>query len=476
MQLRAFAFTIGAASAQVYRFAGHLDLDFHRSKQGQLRSCLASMSNPDELPEGVSSFLDTDLYKLTMQSAVLKFFPDVEVEYAFTNRTPQMRLNKRAFAWLEQQVAKLANIRLLDAEEEFLRTQCKFLHPVYLQYLKKFQLRPAEQVYLSFRNITGDYGDLHITTKGLWIETILYEIPLLALTSKAYFRFVDRDWSHDGQEESAYQKGVELFGAGCMVSEFGSRRRRDLTTQHMVIRGLVKASQESNSGKLTGTSNVYLAMKHGISPVGTVAHEWYMAIASITNDYENANEFGLEYWLKCFGEGVLGIALTDTFGTPAFFKAFQKQIPATAGTSGKTYAQVFAGIRQDSGDPKDYVKMAADFYKSQGISGKALVFSDSLNTEKCIEYKKLAEQHDFKPSFGVGTFFTNDFHRLSQPREKSTPLNIVIKISQANGRPSIKISDNVGKNTGDTATVEEVKQRLGYAEKEAQDIDEAHRW
>lgn len=434
------------------------------------------MADSKELPQGVFSFLDTDLYKLTMQSAVLKFFPDVQVEYAFTNRTPQMRLNTEAVRWLEEQIAKLANITLSDAEEEFLKKQCQFLNPAYLSYLKKFQLRPSEQVHLSFENIQNDFGDLHIVTKGLWVETILYEIPLLALTSEAYFKFVDRDWSHDGQEELAYHKGVDLFKAGCMVSEFGSRRRRDLETQHRVVQGLTRASQESHPGKLTGTSNVYMAMKHNIAPVGTVAHEWYMAIASITNDYENANELGLDYWLKCFGEGVLGIALTDTFGTPAFFKAFQKNIPSEAGNPAKTYAQVFAGIRQDSGDPKEYVKMAADFYTSQGLSGKALVFSDSLNTEKCIEYKKLAEEHGFKPSFGVGTFFTNDFHKLSRPQEKSKPLNIVIKIAKANGRSSIKISDNIGKNTGDERMVTEVKERLGYTEKAVQDMDEAHRW
>jgi len=147
-------------------------------------------------------------------------------------------------------------------------------------------------------------------------------------------------------------------------------------------------------------------------------------------------------------------------------------------TSGKqpSYAEDFAGIRQDSGDPKQYTKDAYDFYQSIGVSGKSIVFSDALNTEKCIEYKEIAEGYGFKPSFGVGTFFTNDFKKKSDPSTKSKPLNIVIKLSKAGGNPAIKISDNIGKNTGDSATVKDVKRRLGYTEHEWKEGDEARRW
>ncbi|KIV77895.1 nicotinate phosphoribosyltransferase [Exophiala sideris] len=450
------------------------------------------MAQP-KLPEGVFSFLDTDLYKLTMQCAVLKYFPTVDVEYKFTNRTPQMRLSKQAFAWLEEQIAKLANIRLSQQELEFLRRQCTYLSSDYLDYMQVFQLRPTEQVQVKFAPVDDTYGDLDITVTGSWVGTILYEIPLLALTSEAYFKFVDKDWDHEGQEENAYQKGVRLLSAGCLVSEFGTRRRRDFHAQDLVIKGLVRASQETDlPGKLTGTSNVYFAMKHNIAPVGTVAHEWYMGIAALTNDYEHANEQGLRYWLDCFGKGVLGIALTDTFGTDDFFKAFKKQIPAKTSASKDptmsytdesspsadqpSYAEVFAGIRQDSGDPKEYVKQASEFYKSIGLSGKNIVFSDALNVDKCLEYKKVAEDNGFKPSFGVGTFFTNDFSLKSDPQVKSKPLNIVVKLSKAGGRPAVKISDNIGKNTGDTATVQDVKRRLGYIEHEWKEGDEAKRW
>lgn len=210
-------------------------------------------------------------------------------------------------------VLGLKNIVLTEQELEFLKKHCPYLNPAYLRYLSSFRLRPSEQLEVSFVAIenTGsheDTGDVHIAIKGTWVETILYEIPLLALTSEAYFKFCDRDWSYYQQQEKACRKGWTLLEHGCIFSEFGTRRRRDYHTQDMVMKGLCQAAEEGRregwKGKLTGTSNVHFAMKHGVEPVGTVAHEWYMGIAAITNNYENANELALRYWIGCFGEGV----------------------------------------------------------------------------------------------------------------------------------------------------------------------------
>lgn len=282
---------------------------------------------------------------------------------------------------------------------------------------------------------------------------------------------MDKDWNYDGQQEKAHRKGMALLEAGCVVSEFGTRRRRDYHTQALVFRGLVQASEQAGKqgmpGKLSGTSNVHLAMRFGIPPVGTVAHEWFMGIAAIKNDYVRATEEALRHWVSCFGEGVLGIALTDTFGTPEFLKAFNKPIeklpgasavtghkPSVAdsfvsaakdalanvsGAKSKTYAEVFTGVRQDSGDPAEFVKTMRKFYDSVGIKEKkVIVFSDSLNIERCLEYKKVADEAGFQPTFGVGTFLTNDFTRLSDG-SKSTPMNIVIKLSSAANNQAVKI-------------------------------------
>lgn len=471
--------------------------------------------------------ISRDLYKLTMQCCVLKYFPDVEVKYTFTNRTPTMKFSRASMRWLRRQIDKLANVTVSAEELQYLRKTCTYLNEPYLRYMETFRLNPRKHIHLSFRptSDTGsedDLGDIDLQIAGLWVETIPYEIPLLALISECYFRFMDRDWSYDGQFERAKAKGLKVLEGNCIFSEFGSRRRRDYHTQDLVIQGLKAAQEEASQkgwkGVLSGTSNVHFAMKHDLTPVGTVAHEWFMGIAAITGDYENANETALRYWVDTFGEGVLAIALTDTFGTPNFLKAFSKPIPnftspdhgsaarssvkettsnvpatdnlsdtalpieapiengAESGTRKPTYAQVFTGVRQDSGDPEQYVKVMRDFYAAQQITDrKVIVFSDSLNVDLCLKYKRAAEEAGFLPTFGVGTFFTNDFVE-TRSGKKSVPLNIVIKLSEAGGKPAVKISDNVGKNTGDRATVEDVKRRLGYTEREWKEGDESKRW
>ncbi|TQS33769.1 hypothetical protein Golomagni_05875, partial [Golovinomyces magnicellulatus] len=347
-------------------------------------------NSSDPFPEGVISFLDTDLYKLTMQCAVFKFFKDVPVSYAFTNRTPEKTLSRAAYKWLDEQIQKLGNISLSTEEHRFLQQHCDYLTPEYIEFLKEFRLSPREQVDIKFLphgQATGadsDIGEIDISIKGAWVDTILYEIPILALTSEAYFKFMDTDWNYDGQEDKAFDKGMKLLEAGCITSEFGTRRRRDYHTQALVFRGLVKASKEAEKqglpGKLSGTSNVHLAMRFNIPPVGTVAHEWFMGTAAILNGYKHATEAALKHWVSCFGPK-LSIALTDTFGTPEFLKAFNLPVKPLDGTVSldlfkkedgtvKTYAETFVGVRQDSGDPVEYAKMMRKYYDSQGITEK----------------------------------------------------------------------------------------------------------
>lgn len=404
-----------------------------------------------------------------------------------------MKLNRAAYHWLQIQVGRLANVTITAEEIEFLRSSCSYFEGNYLDFLKSFRLYPDKQVELTFEPLEPttneadtDHGEVSLFVKGTWLSTILYEIPLLALTSEAYFKFCDTDWDHEGQEDKAMEKGLRLLEAGCAFSEFGSRRRRDYKTHDLVMRGLAKAKAEgekrSFAGKWAGTSNVHFAMKHGVTPVGTVAHEWFMGIAAIINDYKKANETALQYWTGTFGRGVLSIALTDTFGTPNFLEAFKRPAPPghsidpTLRKPNPSYAEVWTGVRQDSGNPQEFIKRMRAFYDSQNIKQpKTIVFSDSLNVDRCIEYMRATQAAHLTPSFGVGTFFTNDFV-VKSTGEKSVPLNIVIKLSEAGGRSCIKISDNLGKNMGPQELVDATKKELGYEEKFWEGGDETSRW
>ncbi|KAI8085996.1 nicotinate phosphoribosyltransferase [Halteromyces radiatus] len=404
------------------------------------------------MTSALASLLDNDLYKFTMQYAVLQHYKDTCVTYQFTNREKDLHLNAEAAAWLQQQIQNLSQLCLTKEEKIFL-SQLSFFDETYVDYLSGFRYKPDEHVKIQFDATTGD---LELEVSGLWHETILYEVPLLALISESYFRYVDQDWNYEGQHQRAVEKAKRLLNAGCVFSEFGTRRRRDFKTHDIVMAALTQeyqAYQQAKThsvGALSGTSNVYLAMKYNLTPIGTVAHEFFMAISALEG-IEKANEKTLEKWYETY-RGALGIALTDTFTTPVFLKDF-----------GKDLATKYIGVRQDSGSPKDFIPLMVNHYKSLGIDPltKVIVFSDALDVDRAIELLTLCQQYGIKASFGIGTSFTNDYYKLSHPTERSKPMNIVIKIKECNGKRVIKLSDDVLKHSADQATVEAFKRTLG---------------
>lgn len=376
----------------------------------------------------------------------------------FTNRASDMLFTRECADQIQLAINHLGTLRLTPDELEWLRTSCAYLREPYLSFLREFALRPAEQVQLCYTPVNDTHGTLGIDIRGAWKDVILYEVPVMAIISETYFAMCDTDWRLDGQREQAYRKGRDLLEHGIVLSEFGTRRRRSLATHDAVMDGLVQAHKDvqaahlPKAGRLLGTSNVYLAKKYGLVPSGTIAHEWTMGIATLMG-YEHSNLHALLLWDKVYQPPAftpaqpsedLTIALTDTFSTKVFWEDI------TSNPLGSDILKRWRGLRQDSGDSGAFVQHALDMYRKMGIdpSTKLVIFSDGLNVSRCKELQRMAEKCGIRAGFGVGTNLTNDFCRVSDGTP-SRALNMVIKLSSVQGKPAIKISDDLTKNTGD---------------------------
>lgn len=409
-----------------------------------------------------------------MQAAIHKYYEGVPATFKLTNRTPAKKLSPEALDWLRDQISTLVDLSFKDDEIAFLKSKVGYLGEDYFDWLQDgFKLTPSKEIDLT---LTHD-NDIELYVNGPWDIVTLYEIPILALVSEAYFRFVDKTWTIDGEPATddsiakrAKDKSLKLLESGCVFSEFGTRRRRSLQVQRSVMRGITEASKSGSSftGKCLGTSNVLLAMEFNTNPIGTIGHEWMMGVGAVKfskeksfSAYTTSNKLAVEQYVNLVGLSNAGLALTDTYGTENFLNQFTEP-----------YIGAYIGMRQDSGDPELYVRNVSKWYAEHGYSGdkaKMVCFSDSLNVNKCIRLKNVCEvECGMKASFGIGTNFTNDFD--------SEPMNIVCKLISCGGEFAIKISDNIGKNMGDLNTVTEVKKELKYSEKDWAGGDEAHRW
>lgn len=376
----------------------------------------------------ITSLLDTDLYKLTMQNFVLKTYPKAVVTYKFNNRNKDMKFNTLFLGHLAHAISELAKVRLTDSEEKFLREKCTYLDESYIQYLKNYKFDPREVRYT-----LDDDNNLDVFINGPWHSTILWEVPLMAIISELYFKYCDTDWKFDAKDiyEKALHKAKTLTENRCVYADFGSRRRRSYETHKLVVDAM--RTQAVNS--FVGTSNVHLAHIFNIPPIGTMAHELIMGV-SVLESMLHANRFALEKWDDVY-KGNLAVALTDTFGTDAFFYNFDLRLA-------KLY-----NVRHDSGDPINFANKVIEKYKSHRIDPqtKTIVFSDGLDVNEAIRIQNHCKGK-IGAVFGIGTNFTNDFMKKSAP-VVSKPLNMVIKLSTVNCRPVVKISDSPTKAIGD---------------------------
>jgi nicotinate phosphoribosyltransferase len=391
----------------------------------------------------INSILDTDLYKISMMHAIVETFPDAEVEYTFTNR------NNTPFSdgfdyELRKEIDSMRNLALTQDEKKFLQEKCgHYLNRPFLDLLSGYRYDPSEV------GVVLKDGELSIKIRGFWYRTVLWEVPLMALISELFFKMTGQEpTSRATREKNNIQKGQAFQMNNMILSEFGTRRRYSYEIQDEVVSDL--KSCYGSDKFLKGTSNVHLAMKHGLSPHGTHAHEWFMFMGA-QYGFKMSNTMGLKHWSDVF-HGELGIALSDTLTTDVFFKSFDTK-----------FAKLFDGVRHDSSDPFEFTDKAVNHYKKLGIDPnlKQIVFSDSLNTNLCIEIHNYCKGKT-KDSFGVGTHLTNDVG--------VKPLNMVIKLTSAKilGEwvPTIKLSDNPGKHTGDKKAIELCKEILNIKEVE----------
>lgn len=386
----------------------------------------------------ITSLLDTDLYKMTMQQAVLHLFPESVVTYRFKNRGDQ-RFNIYFVQKLQEQIQFMSQIRLSKGEYSWIKEEIPFFKSWYVEYLKNYRFNPDE-----VNCFVNSENDLVLTINGTWASTILWEVPLMAIISELYFQEIEPEWDYNKVFEKALNKGYELSKAGCFFSDFGTRRRRSNKAQKIVIKGLKfgarRYEQEVDNIMgttdiyMVGTSNLYFAKEFKLRPIGTMAHEWIMGNSVLEGLY-NANYFALQNWVRTY-HADLGIALTDTYGFPSFLRNFSLEL-----------AKLYDGVRHDSGSPNIFAQRIIKMYEDFGIDPKSkmIVFSDGLDTYEALKIKDFCGDA-IKVSFGIGTHFTNDF-------ENSKALNMVIKLyscgkNEEEQIPVVKLSDTPGKVMG----------------------------
>ncbi|MDO4282033.1 MAG: nicotinate phosphoribosyltransferase [Clostridia bacterium] len=372
----------------------------------------------------IKSLLETDMYKLSMGQAIYHQFSDYKATWSFKCRNRDVHFTKEMVEEIKRQVRMYCDLRFTPEELEYINN-IKWIKGSYVDFLKLW--KPS---YEDFTITDDGEKGLTIEAAGTWLNTSMYEIPVLAIVNEVYFRMAyDYDHLFKIFKEKLEEK-ISLLVSGkyniSAFSEFGLRRRLSAEAQELAVKMLAAAKYPGSI--FVGTSNVYLAMKYGIIPCGTMAHEWIMCVGQGNHKHNPSysNWYALDAWVKEYGI-LNGTALTDTITTDCFLRDFQL-----------TYATLFSGVRHDSGDPIVWGNKMIDHYKSLGIDPmtKTLLFSDSLNFEKANMLNKYFREKA-KVAFGIGTYISND--------TDVEPLNIVMKVTRCNGMDVAKVSDTPGK-------------------------------
>ena len=368
----------------------------------------------------VISLLDTDLYKFNMDQVIFHKHTDLCGKYYFKCRNKGVTFTQEMLDEINSQIDHLCTLRFRKDELDYLRS-IRFIKNDYVEFLRLW--RPIREYVTT--ELSKD-GELSIIIDGPLFSAMQFEIHLLEIVNEVYFRMsYDYDTLLKSAEEKLNAK-IEALNNGTYTfkfAEFGCRRRLSREWEDVVVRRL-----STETDKCIGTSNVYLAMKYNLTPIGTYAHEFVQMYQGIDRyPLAYTNHYAMRDWYDEY-DGDNGTALTDTITTDLFLMDFNRSM-----------VNNYNGVRHDSGDPYEWGEKIIKHYESYGVDPrtKLLLFSDGLDfdrAQKLFDYFK----DRAKVSFGIGTFCSND--------TCAEPLNIVIKLQYVNGKPVAKLSDNPEKS------------------------------
>ncbi|WP_312406059.1 nicotinate phosphoribosyltransferase [Rhizobium sp.] len=412
----------------------------------------------------IRSLIDTDFYKLLMLQMIWKLYPDVDATFSVINRTTSVRLaDEIDEGALREQLDHARTVSLSKKEMIWLAGNTfygrnQIFEPEFLTWLSNYKLPEYE---LSKRN-----GQYELNFHGKWMDTTMWEIPALAIINEMRSRSAMRslgyftlDVIYARAKARMWEKVQRLRELpGLRVSDFGTRRRHSFLWQ----RWCVEALKEGIGSGFTGTSNVLLAMDSDLEAVGTNAHELPMvaaALAQTDEELRNSPYQVLKDWNRLY-HGNLLIVLPDAFGTAAFLR------------DAPDWVADWTGFRPDSAPPIEGGEKIIDWWKKVGRDPKEklLIFSDGLDVDAIIQTYKHFEGR-VRMSFGWGTNLTNDFAGCA-PTEINglKPISVVCKVSEANGRPAVKLSDNPQKATGDAKEVQRYLRLFGEEDRISQTL------
>ncbi|HCH6461041.1 nicotinate phosphoribosyltransferase [Vibrio parahaemolyticus] len=379
----------------------------------------------------IQSALDFDVYKVNMMSAVAALYPDAMVSYKFIVRSEEDL--SELLPEVKAEVLKLQDVRFTEDEIAYMKRVAPYLKPEFVEALRHFRFNPQSDVSFHNKTMSDGSSQLRITINGLWKETILYETIIMSIVSEVRSR---QRWSDIPFEQfqTVLEDKVRYLKAelerrnitNFKFADMSTRRRFSFQAQRTMLEHLSKELPQC----LTGTSNYHLARELDLTPIGTVAHEWFMGHQALVN-VRDSQKIALQRWQKMFN-GALGIALTDTIGIDAFLKDFDEEL-----------SNAYVGVRHDSGCPFTWGEKMIAHYESLGIDPmtKTLVFTDGLNFEQALDICEHF-QGRVQVSFGIGTSLANDMgNYVNDQGEAYQPLSIVIKMVTCNGSPVAKISD-----------------------------------